>query len=92
MAARSGRRSDAAEFGRVILIPPAPQFREKNEHKKRRPEQAQDAFGSPPPELPNYVLIVCPLGPGVNITSVMPDLHPSTFGRARNGNHARVTN
>ena len=33
--------------------------------------EAQDAFGSPPPELPNHVLILCPIGQTVNVTSVM---------------------
>jgi len=32
---------------------------------------AQDAFGSPPPELPNYMVILCPFGRAVNVTFVM---------------------
>jgi hypothetical protein len=32
---------------------------------------AQDAFGSPPPELPNHALILCLFGRSVNVTSVM---------------------
>lgn len=35
-------------------------------------------LGSPPPELPNHVLIVCPFGHRVNVTSVMPAWQFST--------------
>jgi hypothetical protein len=45
--------------------------------------QAQDAFGSPPPELPNYLLILCPFGRAVNVTFVMWGLQMSTMGHAR---------
>src|ERR1700739_2475103 len=40
--------------------------------KKSAPSgEAQGTFGSPPPELPNHVLILCPSGTTVNVTSVM---------------------
>ena len=36
---------------------------------KERPERlTQGASGSPPPELPNHVPILCPFGPTVNVT------------------------
>jgi hypothetical protein len=45
--------------------------------------EAQDAFGSPPPELPTYMVILCPFGRGVNVTFVMQGLQMSTMGHAR---------
>ena len=38
--------------------------------KKRLERNAQDAPGSPPPELPNHVIILWPVGPTVNVTFV----------------------
>jgi hypothetical protein len=32
--------------------------------------EAQDVLGSPPPELPDYPLMLCPLGRSVNVTYV----------------------
>src|SRR6266481_6206232 len=43
-------------------------------------ENAQDASGSPPPELPNHVMILCPVGPPVNVTSVTSCVDKSTPG------------
>ncbi len=41
-------------------------------------DKAQNVSGSPPPELPNYSFILCPLGRTVNVTYVMGGLQMST--------------
>jgi hypothetical protein len=42
--------------------------------------EAQGILGSPPPELPNYLLILCPFGRSVNVTFVMRDWYLETTG------------
>jgi PAS domain S-box-containing protein len=49
-------------------------------------ENAQDASGSPPPELPNHLMILCPVGPPVNVTSVMSRVDKSTPGLSTRSN------
>lgn len=46
--------------------------------KKRLERNAQDAPGSPPPELPNHVIILWPVGPTVNVTFVTSHFDRST--------------
>ena len=49
-------------------------------------ENAQDASGSPPPELPNYLIILWPVGPTVNVTFVTSYVDKSTVGRCTGSN------
>src|SRR6266446_2721626 len=52
-------------------------------------ENAQDASGSPPPELPNHVMILCPVGPPVNVTSVTSCVDMSTPGTSTMSNREK---
>ena len=48
--------------------------------KKRLERNAQDPLRSPPPELPNHVMILCPLGSTVNVTYVTSRIEKGTAG------------
>jgi hypothetical protein len=53
--------------------------------------EAQSALGSPPPELPNYICILWPVGRSVNITFVMAVGGKMAAWNTHESNHSEVT-